>query len=122
MPEEEQLIELLLYIVAEYFEPNISYSVIETWLKNIVQEVLSRLKRKHPTHSVFSISPEQFLNWKNNNIDDNFWETEKETKQIMYILEEYICNELDLHELSLWNTLGLKNDEVSSEETCSYKS
>lgn len=68
------------------------------WLDNIAQEVLHRLKIKHPAHPIFSISVEQLLFWKNNHINDHFWNP-TETMQIMCVLEKYIFSELDIDKL-----------------------
>ena len=66
------------------------------------------------------IYTEQCSLWKNNNINDNFF-NKIEAKEIMCILDEYIFNELDLQEL--WNTLGLDlEDDMNSEEVCLYRS
>lgn len=75
-----------------------SYSVINTWIDSIAQEVLFRLKNKFPAHSIFSISLEQFSFWRENNINDNYW-NEQELKQIMRILEEFIYTDLNLYKL-----------------------
>jgi len=98
MPKEKLLLERQLTIIAQYFQPYVSYSIIDTWLDNIVQEVLSRLKNKYPTHSVFSTSSAQFTLWRDNNINDNFWNP-TEAKQIMCILEEIISSELGGYQL-----------------------
>ncbi|XP_072755826.1 uncharacterized protein [Anoplolepis gracilipes] len=102
MPKEKQLFEQQLIIVAQYFLPNISYSIIKTWLDNIAEEVKSRLKDKYPTHEIFSTSPEQFSIWKETNIDDHIWTDKTDVTSIMSILEEYIFSDLkidDLYEL-----------------------
>ncbi|EFN69607.1 hypothetical protein EAG_00089, partial [Camponotus floridanus] len=52
-------------------------------------KVLSHLKNKYPTHSIFSTTCEQFTFWRNNNINDNFWNP-AEANQIMRILSEII--------------------------------
>ncbi|EFN70709.1 hypothetical protein EAG_00369, partial [Camponotus floridanus] len=43
------LLERLITIVAQYLQPHVSYSVIKMWLDNISQEILDRVKMKHPT-------------------------------------------------------------------------
>jgi len=63
-----------------------------------LQEVLSRLKNKYPTHSVFSTSSEQFTLWRNNNINDDFWSL-TEAKQIMYILDEIMFSNFIVHQV-----------------------
>jgi len=97
-PREKQLSERQLIIMAQYFLPRVSYSVIDTWLDGIVQEILLRVKNKHLTHSISSIPLEKFSFWRDNNIYDNFWELTEE-KQIMSILEQYIFSDLDISEL-----------------------
>jgi len=91
MPKEKQLLEKQITIIAQYFQPCVSYSIIDTWLNDIAQEVLTCLKNRYPTHSVFSTSSEQFTLWRYNNINDNFWNL-TEAKQIMYILEIMLSN------------------------------
>jgi len=84
--------------MAQYFLPHISYSIINKWLDGIAQEVLCRLKKIYPKHSIFSIPSEQFSFWIDNNIDDHFWNS-TETRQIMCVLEEYIFSILDIRKL-----------------------
>jgi len=85
MPKEKLLFLERLTIIAQYFLPYVTYSIIDTWLENIVQKVLSCLKAEYPKHSAFSLSSEQFSFWRENNINDNFWEPTEST-QIMYII------------------------------------
>ncbi|EFN67914.1 hypothetical protein EAG_15650, partial [Camponotus floridanus] len=92
MPKEKLLLERQLTIIAQYFLPCITYSVIDTWLENIVQKVLSCLKTEYPKHSAFSLSSEQFSFWRENNINDNFWEP-TESRQIIYIIQEIMFSE-----------------------------
>jgi len=98
MPKEKLLLEKQITIIAQYFQPCVSYSIIDTWLNDIAQEVLSRLKNKYPTHSVFSTTCEQFTFWRDNNINDNFWNP-AEAKQIMCILDEIILSDLIVHQV-----------------------
>jgi len=108
MPKEKLLLEKQITIIAQYFQPHVSYSIIDTWLNDIAQEVLSRLKNKYPTHSAFSTSSEQFTLWRDNNINDNFWNP-TEAKQIMCILEEIIFSDLGVHQIcQLLVTLDLE--------------
>ncbi|EFN74751.1 hypothetical protein EAG_01931, partial [Camponotus floridanus] len=93
LPKEKLLLEKQITIIVQYFLPYVSYSDIDMWLNDITQEILYRIKNKHPTHSIFSISSEKFIFWRNNNIDDNFWNP-IESRQIISILEEYIFSEL----------------------------
>lgn len=90
---KEQLLEQQITILAQYFLPHVSYSVIKTWLNDIAQEVLSRLKIKYPAHSIFSISFKQLRFWRTNNICDNYWDL-TESLQIMRTLEKYIFSKL----------------------------
>ncbi|EFN72182.1 hypothetical protein EAG_14365, partial [Camponotus floridanus] len=53
-------LERQVTIIAQYLQSYVTYSIIDTCLNNIVQEVLSHLKAKYPKHSAFSISSEQF--------------------------------------------------------------
>ncbi|EFN72858.1 hypothetical protein EAG_04244, partial [Camponotus floridanus] len=91
MPKEKLLLEKQITIIAQYFQPYVSYSIIDTWLNNIAQKVLSHLKNKYPTHSIFSTC-EQFIFWRNNNINDNFWNP-AEANQIISILDEIIFSD-----------------------------
>ncbi|EFN65775.1 hypothetical protein EAG_08364, partial [Camponotus floridanus] len=96
MPKEKLLLEKQITIFVQYFQPHISYSIIDTSLNDIVQKVLSCLRIKNPTHSIFSTSPEQFTLWRDNNINDNFWNS-TETEQITCILENIIFSDLNVH-------------------------
>lgn len=97
-PKEKHLLERQFIIVVQYFLPHVSYSVINTWIDSIAQEVLSRLKNKFPAHSIFLTSLKQFSFWRENNINDNYW-NEQELKQIMHIIEEFIYTDLNLYNL-----------------------
>ncbi|EFN60839.1 hypothetical protein EAG_04699, partial [Camponotus floridanus] len=93
MPKEKQLLEKEITIIAQYFQPSIPYSIIDTWLDDIVQKVLSRLENKYPTHSIFLTSSEQFTLWRNNNINDDFW-NKTEVEEIMCTLKQIIFSKL----------------------------
>jgi len=97
-PIEKQLVERQVTIVAQCFQPHLSYSVIKTWLDDIAQDVLTRLKIKYPSHPIFSMSSEQFLFWKTNNIYDNYWDPTEST-QIMRTLEEYVFSHFGINKL-----------------------
>ncbi|XP_050459532.1 uncharacterized protein LOC126855710, partial [Cataglyphis hispanica] len=92
------LLEKQLTIIAQYFQPHVSYWAIKTWLDEIAQTVLSRLMEKYPAHSIFSATSEQFSFWSDNNIADNFW-NETESRQIIDVLEEYIFCDLVIYKL-----------------------
>ncbi|XP_072751704.1 uncharacterized protein [Anoplolepis gracilipes] len=98
MPKEKQLFERLFTIAIQYFQPHVSYSAIKTWLDEIAKEVLSRLKNIYPAHSIFSIPDNQFFIWRDNNINDNYW-NETEARQIMNVLEEFVFLDLKDHKL-----------------------
>ncbi|KAL6420200.1 hypothetical protein ACFW04_013820 [Cataglyphis niger] len=98
MPETKLLLEKQLTIVAQYFYPHVSYSVVQTWLDDITQTVIFHVKSKYPSHSICSTTLEQFSLWKDNNINDNFWD-ETESRQIMCVLEKYIFSKLEIHKL-----------------------
>ncbi|EFN62602.1 hypothetical protein EAG_03673, partial [Camponotus floridanus] len=87
--KKKQIFERQLIITVQYFLPHVSYSIINTLLDNIAQEVQFRVKNKYPKHSIFSIPLEIFSFWRDNNIYDNFWNSTEE-KQIMLVLEEYV--------------------------------
>ncbi|EFN74721.1 F-box only protein 21, partial [Camponotus floridanus] len=95
-PHSQQLLERGATIVAQWFQSqkDVFYSFVKASLDNIALEVLNYLREKHPDHSIFSISAENFAYWKNNNIDDNHWD-EMEGTQIMDALEEYIFDILN---------------------------
>ncbi|EFN72862.1 hypothetical protein EAG_04248, partial [Camponotus floridanus] len=93
VPKEKLLLEKQVIIIAQYFHSYVPYSIIDRWLNDIVQIVLSRLKNKYATHSVFSTSSKQFTFWRNNNINDNFWNP-IDANQIISVLEETIFSEL----------------------------
>ncbi|XP_025262537.1 uncharacterized protein LOC109609778 [Camponotus floridanus] len=95
-PHSQQLLERGATIVAQWFQSqkDVFYSFVKASLDNIALEVLNYLRGKHPDHSIFSISAENFAYWKNNNIDDNHWD-EMEGTQIMDALEEYIFDILN---------------------------
>jgi len=97
-PIEKQLPERQITILAQHFLPYLSYSVIKTWLDDIAQDVLLRLKIKFPSHSIFSTSLKRFLYWKSHNIYDNYWDG-IESMQIMRTLEKYVFSELEIHKL-----------------------
>ncbi|XP_072751717.1 uncharacterized protein [Anoplolepis gracilipes] len=97
MPKEKQLFERLFTIAIQYFQPHVSYSAIKTWLDIIAKKILSRLKNIYPTHSIFSTPDDQFFIWRDNNINDNYW-NETEARQIMNVLEEFIFFDLKNHE------------------------
>ncbi|KAL6435293.1 hypothetical protein ACFW04_005373 [Cataglyphis niger] len=99
MPKTRRILEKQLTVVAQHFQPHVSYSAVQRWLDEVTKAVLSRLKNRYPAHSICSTALKQFSFWRKNNIDDNFW-NEIESKQIMCVLEEYIFAELDIHELS----------------------
>ncbi|XP_072750402.1 uncharacterized protein [Anoplolepis gracilipes] len=98
MPKEKQLFERLFTIAIQYFQPHVSYSAIKTWLDEIAKEVLSRLKNIYPAHSIFSTPDDQFFIWRDNKIDDNYW-NETEARQIMNVLEEFVFLDLKDHKL-----------------------
>jgi len=89
MPKEKRLFERLIIIMAQHFQPCVSYSVIETFLDDIAHEVLSVIKNKYPKHSILSTSLEQISFWRDNNIERNFW-NRKEAMQIIEILDDFV--------------------------------
>ena len=119
LPKKEQIIEKLLTIVVQYLCPHISDSFIIAWLNDIAQEVLMQLENKHPAHSIFSTSSEQFSVWRNNIIDDHFWD-QTEANQIMCILKKFFSSELIIFELGkLLLPLGLKFEDIKREKNVS---
>ncbi|XP_050465091.1 F-box only protein 21-like [Cataglyphis hispanica] len=98
MPKTELILEKQLLIMAQYVQPHVSYSAINTWLDSITRTVLSRLKNEYPRHSICFTTSEKFSFWRDKNIEDNFW-NEIESRQIMRVLERYIFSELEIPEL-----------------------
>ena len=94
---KQKVTERLFTIVAQYFYLRISYSIISSWLDDIKQKVLIHLKNKHPALSIFSTSSEQFSAWRDNNIDDNFWDP-TEAMQIIHILGEFLLFHFEMRE------------------------
>ena len=94
MPEKKQLLEDLIIILAQYFQPNLYHWRVKAWLNDIAQVILNRLKDRHSRHPILSINEKQLHSWRDNNIYANQW-SEKESRQIMGVLREYIFNELD---------------------------
>ncbi|KAL6427804.1 hypothetical protein ACFW04_008322 [Cataglyphis niger] len=114
LPEAKLILEKQLTIIAKCFQPRVSYSVIDTWLNNITQTVLSLLKNKHPSHSICSTASEQFSFWRDNSINENFW-NKTESKEIMCVLQEYIYSELEFYELhELLMTFDLEAEYVKN--------
>ena len=110
---EKELLERLLTIVTQYFYPHISYSIINSWLDDIKQKVLIHLKYKYPAHSIFSTSSEQFSAWRDNNIDDNFWDP-TEAMQIIHILGEFLFSHFEIYKQlkELCLLLDLKQENI----------
>lgn len=108
MPQEKQIIERLVTILAQYHFPFVSYSTINKWLDNIVQEVLSCINNKYSTHSIFSTSRENFSLWRDFNIECNYWNC-IETTEIFEILQEFIyySDSIPTKLYELWHALNL---------------
>ncbi|EFN72878.1 hypothetical protein EAG_14822, partial [Camponotus floridanus] len=68
---------------------HVSYSIQNTWLDDIEQKILSRIKNKYPTYPIFWISSEKLSLWEETNINDTFWD-KTEIIQIVEILDEYV--------------------------------
>ncbi|XP_029169421.1 uncharacterized protein LOC114939322 [Nylanderia fulva] len=94
--ERELLFEETCTFIAQQIQPrkDVCYTNVSTSLDPIAQEVLNRLREKHPNHSIFSTSEETFSYWKTNNIKDNHWD-QTESMQIMDTLQEYIFDTLN---------------------------
>ncbi|EZA53038.1 F-box only protein [Ooceraea biroi] len=99
-PAEQQLLEEAATFVAQWYQPrkDILYSDIDTKLNNIVQEVLVHLKLKNPKHPIFLASPEQFLFWKNNYINENQWENH-DARQILNTLCQIFLSKLNFRRI-----------------------
>ncbi|GAB1859008.1 hypothetical protein CAJAP_00409 [Camponotus japonicus] len=88
--------------IKPYPLPHVSYSIQNTWLDDIEQEILSRLKNKYPAYPIIWISSKKLSLWEETKINDTFWD-ETEIIQIVEILDEYVFSNLMLHKLAqLW--------------------
>jgi len=87
------------------FKKDISYAHIEIELDNIVEQVMSHLKIECPTHPIFSVAPEQFSYWKQNNIDKDEWNI-KDARQILDILCKVFSEELKFCIKRFHNTIS----------------
>ncbi|XP_029158931.1 uncharacterized protein LOC114931133 [Nylanderia fulva] len=93
------IIEQTATFVAKWLQPEkeVSCSYIKSSLNTIAQDVLSRLKQKHPNHKIFSENATHkfsYTSYIDNNVYDNFWNLEEST-QILDILEEHMFKELN---------------------------
>lgn len=114
--ENKLILERIATLWAQWLQlqKDVCYSCIRTSLDLMTQEVLHYLSEKHPNHSIFSTSAETFCFWKNNNIDNNYWD-EAESTQIMDMLQEYMFDKLNYRPCELTDT-NLENmciDNVS---------
>ena len=73
---------------------------MEELVDTITQDVKNCLRKEHSSHSLFSISDEQFSFWKENNINETYWNI-TEAKQIKNILDKIIFN-VDFYEKNPW--------------------
>nr|XP_012214652.1 PREDICTED: F-box only protein 21-like [Linepithema humile]XP_012214653.1 PREDICTED: F-box only protein 21-like [Linepithema humile]XP_012214655.1 PREDICTED: F-box only protein 21-like [Linepithema humile]XP_012214656.1 PREDICTED: F-box only protein 21-like [Linepithema humile] len=94
--KEKQILEEAATILAQCHQSQkyVSYMNVRRSLDNIAQQVLEYLKNKYPAHPIFSISAEQILFWKYNNIDDNHWNS-TEGRQILESLCKVLQNKLN---------------------------
>ncbi|XP_072763509.1 F-box only protein 21-like [Anoplolepis gracilipes] len=91
-----RLLEQSATLLAQELQPQkeVFYSTVTASLDSMATDVLNNLRDKHPDHLILSTSAEQFFYWRNNNIDDNYW-NEVEGTQIIDTLEEYIFDKLN---------------------------
>ncbi|XP_067211787.1 F-box only protein 21-like isoform X1 [Linepithema humile] len=117
-PKQQQILEDAAVILVHLYQPLnfLSSRSVRRSLDNIAQHVLEYLKNECPTHSIFSISAEQFSFWKYNNIDDNHWNN-TEARQILESLCKVLHNKLGFRENSIlrkfekcWGPEILKNE------------
>ncbi|XP_072746700.1 F-box only protein 21-like [Anoplolepis gracilipes] len=103
--DKVQLLERAATFVAQGLQrkKEVFYSSVTAILDIMALEVLNSLREKHPDHSIFSTSTDNFSYWKKNNIDDNYW-NEAEGTQIMNTLEEYIFGKLNFRPKKVKNT------------------
>ncbi|XP_026830214.1 uncharacterized protein LOC105278883 isoform X2 [Ooceraea biroi] len=95
-PAEQQLLEEVATLAAQWFQPdkNISYLHIESHLDKIAQQVMEHLKSVNPNHPIFLALREQFLFWKCHNIDENHWDN-SDGRQILDSLCKILFFELN---------------------------
>ncbi|XP_067211322.1 F-box only protein 21-like [Linepithema humile] len=115
-PEKQQILEKAAFILAQWYQPQkyVSYLYVSTSLDKIAQQVLECLKNNYSAHPICSISREQLSFWKNNNIDDNHWNS-IEGSQIIESLCKVLYNKLDFHgstELDYLHERGLEQSNI----------
>ncbi|XP_072750860.1 F-box only protein 21-like isoform X2 [Anoplolepis gracilipes] len=90
-PKQQKLLEEIIFIMIQWYQPNkyICFSYIKTLLDKIVNKILMYLEKEHPQHSIFSMSCDNSVFLKQNNINGNYW-NETEAKQIKCILDKII--------------------------------
>ncbi|XP_072763624.1 F-box only protein 21-like [Anoplolepis gracilipes] len=95
-PSTARLLEQSATLLAQELQPQkkVFYSTVTASLDSMATDVLNNLRERHPDHSILSTSVEKFFYWRNNNIEDNYW-NEVEGTQIMDTLEEYIFDKLN---------------------------
>ena len=98
LPAKKQTLEYGATIVAHWSQPerDVSYSSVSSALDNIAQQTKELLREQYPNHSIFSTPEEQFIQWKNNIIDDNQWSI-TETKQVTNALCEVLFQKLGFY-------------------------
>lgn len=109
-PKEKHILERQFIIIVQYFLPHISYSVINKWLNDTIEEILLRFKNKYPEHSILSIPLEYFSFWRENNIADNFFLNE-ELEKLKNMLQIYIYTEINLYKL--YKILAIPADYIN---------
>ncbi|XP_050465107.1 F-box only protein 21-like [Cataglyphis hispanica] len=108
---KNQLLERIVTMAAQWLQPekDIFYSKVKASLDNIALEVLDCLREKYPNHSICSTPAfsEFFSYWKENNIEDNYWDEEEGT-QIIETLREYMFDEFQLTEWGMSSNTTLE--------------
>jgi len=83
-PNKQQLLEEAATFVAQWFQPEkkISRSHIRKEIDNVTEVMMEHLRIKHPYHPIFSMTSEQLLYWRYNNIEQNMW-NEKDGREVL---------------------------------------
>ncbi|XP_029163988.1 uncharacterized protein LOC114935339 [Nylanderia fulva] len=99
------LLEWRATMAAQYLQPekDVSYSRIKESLDSITAEVLNYLRDFYPDHAIFSTSNEILSSWRENHVDDNYW-NELEANQIRSILNEFMFDVLNFRLCNPYNT------------------
>lgn len=99
-PAKTQLLEKTAVFFAQFIQPRkhaFYPDKVKASLDGIVGKIQKCLRKKHPNHPIFSASPETLNSWRDNNIDDDYW-NEAEGTQIINTIDEYMFDELNFRQ------------------------